>query len=169
MKKIVLFSLCLATLWLGWCSQTPKVELGDKVTISYTGAFENDKIYETKQQTITIGNKETIKGIENAILGKKEGKTVKTTISPDEGYGYKYSLNNQQRVSKLIFEKLWLPTTTGATVSLDKITGKIIGQENDKNGFPVIIFDINAAETQETMKYEIHIEKIEKQSTGYNL
>lgn len=165
MKKIIYIILTVSIIWLVWCSKTPRIQQGDKVTISYVGTLENGEIFENETRTITVGSWEIIKWIEDALINKKSDKRFSIEITPEKWYAYLYSLHNQQRISPLIFEKLWLSTETGTMVTLDKITGKIIGHEWDKNGNTMIIVDINPPQTRQETHYDIHIENIEKNQT----
>lgn len=169
MKKIIAILFAISTISLLWCTKAPKVEIGDKVTISYTWTFEDATIFETSTKTIIIWSGDIIKWIEEAIIGKKSGKSVTTSITPEKWYGNQYSIYNKQRVSAFIFDKLWLSTETGAMVTLDKITWKVLGQEKDKEGNTIIIFDVNPPQTRQDISYEIIIENIEKNTTEYTL
>lgn len=162
MKKIAMIMLSVSIIWLLWCSKAPRIQNGDLVTISYVGTLENWEIFESDTKTITIGSWNIIRGIEEALIDKKADQRFSTKFSPEEWYGNQYSIHNQQRISSFIFEKLWLSTETGATVTLDKTTGKILKHEKDEAGNTIIILDINAPQTRQETKYNIHIEKIEK-------
>ncbi|AHB41385.1 hypothetical protein P148_SR1C00001G0594 [candidate division SR1 bacterium RAAC1_SR1_1] len=166
MRKITIIMVCISMLGLLGCSKTPRIENGDLVTISYSGTLKDGEIFESGTKTITIGSGDIIKGIEQALINKKSDQRFNIKITPEEGYGDEYSIYNQQRVSSFIFEKLGLSTETGTTVTLDKITGEISKHEKDKDGNTIIILDVNAPQTRQETKYNIHIEKIEKAQAG---
>lgn len=137
--------------------------------VSYTGHFEDGTFFETQTKQITIWSWEIIKWLEDALIKKGYKDEFTVTITPENGFGDQYSINNQQRISAMILEKLWLPTDTGSLITLDKITGKILKQTHDEDGNTIIILDINPRETQENIIYKVHTEKIETSSTWYTL
>ncbi len=162
MKKILFPVLLGSLLLLTWCSTTNKVELGDIVTILYTGTLTNGEIFETKETTITAWSQQIIDGIDEAILGMKKGKTKKITITPDKWYAYEYNQNNLQKVSKLIFDKLNIEIKEGELVYLWETKGVIKGIEKDTDGNDVILLDINPAQYRQDTTYQIYIEDIQK-------
>lgn len=168
MKKIIISTLIISSVFLlSWCGQ--KLHIGEKVMVSYTGHFEDGTFFETQTKTITIWSWEIIKWLEEALIKKGYKDEFTVTITPENGFGDQYSINNQQRISAIILEKLWLPTDTGSLITLDKITGKILKQTHDEDGNTIIILDINPRETQENIIYKVHTEKIETSSTWYTL
>jgi peptidylprolyl isomerase len=68
-----------------------KVQNGDKVSIHYTGKFEDGEVFDSSIDRdpldVEVGAKHVIKGFEDALLGMEEGKKKTITIPPDQGYG----------------------------------------------------------------------------------
>ena len=65
---------------------------GQTVGVHYIGTFEDGTVFDNSRGKGTpmffkIGERQVIKGFENAVVGMKVGETKKISISPDEGYG----------------------------------------------------------------------------------
>ena len=73
---------------------------GDKVSIHYTGSLEDKTVFDTSENRdpleFTVGDKNLIPGMNNAVRGMKVGESKTVSIPPEEAYG--------PRSEKLIFE-----------------------------------------------------------------
>ena len=67
------------------------VKNGDSVTIHFTGSLEDKTVFESsidsKPLTFKVGNAEVIMGIDEAVIGMKEGQEKEIHISSDKAYG----------------------------------------------------------------------------------
>jgi peptidylprolyl isomerase len=79
---------------------------GDKVSVVYTGMFENKTVFETNTNsspiTFTVGSGQMIKGFDAAVQGMKIGETKTVTIPSDQAYG-PYDPSLVQIVPKSMF------------------------------------------------------------------
>ncbi len=166
MKRSIAIIIATCSLFIIWCSTSPKIQQGDKVTISYTWTLQNGEIFETETKTITIWSWEIIKWIEQALLKKKLGEYFSTTIKPEEWYKQLYSENKQQHVSAYIFERLWISTEIGKKVTLGEIQGIIIANQKNDQGNSIIVIDENPEQTRQKTEYTISIQNIEKSTTN---
>lgn len=68
-----------------------KVQNGDKVSVHYTGKFEDGEVFDSSIDRdpldVEVGAAHVIKGFEDALLGMEEGGTKTIAIPPDQGYG----------------------------------------------------------------------------------
>jgi len=70
-----------------------KVQMGDTVTVHYTGRLEDGTIFDTSRQdgreplTETIGQGRLIKGFEDGLLEMSEGENKTVEIPASEAYG----------------------------------------------------------------------------------
>jgi len=70
-----------------------KVQIGDTVTVHYTGKLEDGTVFDTSRQegrtplTEKVGDGKLIKGFENGLLEMSEGETKTIEIQPSEAYG----------------------------------------------------------------------------------
>lgn len=68
-------------------------KVGDSVKISFIGKLEDGTIFESSKNNeplqFTVGNGEVLQGVDEAIIGMKEGQTKTISISSDKGYGAK--------------------------------------------------------------------------------
>ncbi len=73
---------------------------GDTVSIHYTGSLEDKTVFDTSENRdpleFTVGDKNLIPGMNNAVRGMKVGESKTVSIPPEEAYG-PYS-------DKLLFE-----------------------------------------------------------------
>ena len=83
-----------------------KAKNGDKVTVHYTGKFEDGKVFDTSLDgqplSFELGNVHVIQGFNDAVVGMEPGESKTVTISPDKAYGdYKKELVIKVEKSKL--------------------------------------------------------------------
>lgn len=83
-----------------------KAKNGDKVTVHYTGKFEDGKVFDTSLDgqplSFELGNGHVIQGFNDAVVGMEPGESNTVTISPDKAYGdYKKELVIKIEKSKL--------------------------------------------------------------------
>ena len=74
-----------------------KTKKGDKVTVHYTGKFEDGKLFDTSKDgepmTFELGSGHVIAGFDEAVTGMKKGDIKTVNIPPDKAYGdYKQDL-----------------------------------------------------------------------------
>jgi peptidylprolyl isomerase len=64
---------------------------GDRVQIHYTGRLEDGTVFDSSQGRdpleFTAGGDEVIRGVDQAVLGMKQGESKTVEVSPEEGYG----------------------------------------------------------------------------------
>lgn len=83
-----------------------KAKNGNKVTVHYTGKFEDGKVFDTSLDgqplSFELGNGHVIQGFNDAVVGMEPGESKTVTISPDKAYGdYKKELVIKVEKSKL--------------------------------------------------------------------
>lgn len=68
-----------------------KARKGDKVTVHYTGKFEDGKVFDTstdgEPMTFELGSGYVIEGFDEAIEGMDTGESKTVNIPPQKGYG----------------------------------------------------------------------------------
>ena len=64
---------------------------GDKVSIHYTGKLENQEVFDTSESRepleFTLGEKNIIRGMNDAVVGMKVGESKTITIASKDAYG----------------------------------------------------------------------------------
>jgi peptidylprolyl isomerase len=67
------------------------IRVGDTISVSYTGKFENGEVFDTSEGRaplkFTVGAGQLIAGFDKAVLDMKAGDKKSFTVSPEEGYG----------------------------------------------------------------------------------
>ena len=68
-----------------------RAKKGDKVTIQYTGKFEDGKIFDTTKDieplSFELGSGYVIEGFDEAVIGMEPGESKTVTIPPEKAYG----------------------------------------------------------------------------------
>ncbi len=76
------------------------VTKGNKVSVEYTGSFDDGTVFDTSQGREPIqfvaGEGHVIKGFDDAVIGMKKGEQKRVTITPQEGYGARDEKLRQQ-------------------------------------------------------------------------
>ena len=163
MKKLCTISLVLSLflLTLAWCGNKHKIQTGDIVSITYTAHFSDGTLFDENTEKnpllFAVGERQTIAGIDDAVVGMKVGKKKKVTITPDKGYWILYSDNLVQKIGKIIFDRLEMIPEVWTIQKLDNLEWVIRAIEMDESGNEVVLFDINARQTWDTLTYKITI------------
>jgi FKBP-type peptidyl-prolyl cis-trans isomerase 2 len=102
---ILLAAVLVVMMFLSNNAGGPVVEVGDNVTMDYTGKFLDGEIFDTSYSEIAInaglyepgryyqplsfivGSGMMIEGMENGVLGMREGESKTITIPPEKAYG----------------------------------------------------------------------------------
>jgi FKBP-type peptidyl-prolyl cis-trans isomerase 2 len=104
MKKILILFLATLILFSG-CVGQKTVKTGDNISIDYTGSLEDGKVFDTSLEKVakenqlfdpqrkyiplkfTVGKMKVIKGMDDGVIGMKEGDSKTLTILPENAYG----------------------------------------------------------------------------------
>ena len=161
MKRIFpLFVIALfSSLVIAWCTNSDRVQVWDTVSITYSAHFPDGELFDSNTPEaplmFTVGSGNVIKGLDNGVLRMKEGKKKTITITPEEGYGELYAINNIQKVAKFVFDELNILPETGSIQTIGTIKGIIRWIESDEYGNAMVLFDVNPRETRDTLTYTI--------------
>ncbi len=159
MKKRTLSSLLIASIILAGCSFNKTIQIWDTAHIIFTGIFANKAVFENRDISVVVGSGDIISGIDTALIGMKEGESKTITIRPDLGYGKAYKASNIQKVSKLIFDKMQIPSSTSWVVSLGGLLWVVKWTESDWSGTTLVLFDMNPPQTRQNMTYTILVKE----------
>ncbi len=71
---------------------TQKVKKGDKVTVHYTGKFDdNNQVFDSSKDReplqFTVGDGQIITGVEQAVIGMSPGDLKTVKLKPSDAYG----------------------------------------------------------------------------------
>jgi FKBP-type peptidyl-prolyl cis-trans isomerase 2 len=133
------------------------IKSGNKVTVHYTGKFENGVVFDTSIEKepieFEVGAGQVIPGFDNAVVGMKVGEKKTVNIKPEQGYGEV----NKEMIVKVAKDQV----PEGAKVG-DKLQGQ------NQNGQPVnvvvksinedsITLDANHELSGKTLEFEIEV------------
>ena len=160
MKKRALSSLLIASLILAGCSFNKTIQNWNTAHIVFTGTFNDKAMFENRDITVVAGSGDVISGVDTAIIGMKEWESKTITISPDLWYGKAYKTSNIQKVSKLIFDKMQIPSGTSWVVSLGGLMWVVKWTESDWSWTTLVLFDMNPPQTRQNMTYTVLVKEI---------
>lgn len=68
------------------------VEKGSKIKVEYVGSLEDGTIFDSSEKhnsplEFVVGEKQVIKGFDDAVVGMKAGEEKEITLPPDQAYG----------------------------------------------------------------------------------
>ncbi len=140
-----------------------KAKDGNKVTVHYTGMFEDGRQFDSSQGkeplTFTIGNGEVVQGFENAVTGMMEGEEKTATIKPEQAYG-PHDPNLRRQVPKSVLpagQKL----EKGMVLGLKMPTGQTFPATVTEYTNDNITIDLNHPLAGKTLTFRIKLLKIE--------
>lgn len=148
MKKILLFVMVISVLFACGCTESddsPVVEVGDNVSVNYTGSLEDGTVFDSssnhgKPLTFNAGMGRMIKGFDDAVMGMAVGEKKTVTIPAEDAYG-------EARDEMFI-------TYTMDNFSSTNIT-PVIGQKVSSQGYEGTI--VNITEENVTIDYNYHL------------
>jgi peptidylprolyl isomerase len=162
MKYLLLISIpvILSLLLLAGCSGGERVaEVGDNVSVHYTGSLEDGTVFDTSHGgdplTFTIGSGQMITGFDNAVRGMKVGETKTVTLTPDQAYG-------QYRQDLIITLDLdtfpeGMTLTIGQKVPLQNNLGQTFYATIIEIGDTTVTLDANHELAGKTLIFEIEL------------
>src|SRR3989338_1418850 len=91
MNKWVI-GIILLNILLVSCS-LQKVQEGDTVTVEYVATLADGRLFESSSDydipvTFQVGEHQVLLGLENAVLGMKEGEQKKVLLRQEDAYGF---------------------------------------------------------------------------------
>ena len=68
-----------------------EAEVGDLVSVHYTGKLKNGEVFDSSKERdpleFTVGNKEMLAGFEDGVVGMKPGESKSVTLEPENAFG----------------------------------------------------------------------------------
>src|SRR3989338_3703090 len=153
------------------------VKLGDTVTIDYAAGYTNGTLFDTTfedvakkagiyreneeygPRKIVVGKDEIIKGVEEALIGMKEGEANTVTIPPEKAYG-SYDAGGIRFLQKSTFEGLSENVKPGDTISI-KTASSIVPARVLNTTEQGLIIDLNHPLAGKPVVFAIILRKIE--------
>lgn len=169
-KALVLLTVLISlTTIISWCSDTNKVQTGDRVSITYTATLPDWTIFKEALWEDTVDfivwENEVIKWLDEWVIWMKINWTKTLKISPENAYWDEYSDMNVQKVSKSIFDEINIEPKLWETQKLWDMEWVIKWFETDKDWYKFVLFDLNPAYTTQILTYKIKIEDLVKTTT----
>lgn len=149
---------------------------GDTVEINYAAKIESGEVFDTSHEetakkagihtperrytplSITIGERRVIKGLEDALVGMKEGEEKEFSVPPKEAHGERRR-DLVQEIPKRAFLESSLKPVEGTRINTPQGVGEIkkVLEEN-------VEVDFNHPLAGETLVFEVKVEKIKKKA-----
>lgn len=163
-KKITLSTIIAFAITILWCTQLWKaIQIGDTVTLTYSANFEDWSVFEPqKSLSITVWSWNTIKGIESWIIWLKIWDEKTILIKPEAGYAKDYDISKVQKITKMIFDRIWIMPKIWKFYKIWELEGIIKSTEGNWD-FQIFMLDTNPKNTYENLILKLKIEKITNQ------
>ena len=147
------------------------IKEGDFVNIDYTGKVDG-RVFDTTDEalakkegiyskntkygpiTIVVGAGHLIKGIDEALVGKKEGEKFEIKVPPEKAFGKKNS-KLLKIIPQKIFKEQKIDPYPGMTLNIDNLLGTVVSVSAGR-----VIVDFNHPLAGKELDYEIKINKI---------
>jgi len=139
------------------------VKKGDKVTVDYTGTFDDGTVFDASEKhgqplVFEAGSGQVIKGFDDAVIGMNVNEEKKISLAPDQAYGQ----TNPDLIQKVPKEKLppgeFKP---GMMLAVQAPTGEqfpvMIKEVSDKD----VTIDMNHPMAGKNLNFKIKLIKIE--------
>ncbi|WMW24656.1 peptidylprolyl isomerase [Methanolobus sediminis] len=178
MKKIFFFLLLTCMLLVSGCTESGNsdnsrvVQIGDNVSVNYTGMLENGTVFDTsiadvaqmngiynsareyKPLSFVAGYGQMIEGFDNAVIGMKVGENKTVTIPPDEAYG---EVRDDRFIAYKVedFEAANMTPVVGETIYVQGYPGLIV-DINETN----VTVDFNSRLAGKTLVFDIELVSI---------
>ncbi len=148
-----------------------KIVLHDFVELEYTGKFKEGMVFDTTSKevaqkngvfspqikygpaVICIGEKQLVKGLDDALLGKEIGKDYTIEIGPEEAFG-KRDVKKIKLVPSAEFKKQNIEPRAGMQIDMDGEIGRVIRASGGR-----ILVNFNHPFAGKEVVYEIKVNK----------
>lgn len=138
-KALSLVSLALVIVGCTGISGNVVVEVGDAVSVDYTGFLSDGSVFDTsiggEPLTFTTGQRMMLPDFEEAIIGMNIGEEKTFTLSPSQAYGERNSELivelNKTIISEMIGEELFVgmqlysDTGTATVIGIDEVNATL--------------------------------------------
>ncbi|MDO8885481.1 peptidylprolyl isomerase [Candidatus Oleimmundimicrobium sp.] len=140
-----------------------QVKKGDKVSVHYTGLFEDGQEFDSSKGrdpiTFEVGSGQVVIGFEEAVLEMKEGEKKEVSFSLEKGYGeYKKELIKEFSRSVLGDYQ----TSVGQVVQLNTPEGQVVSATIKEITDDAVTFDFNHPLAGKTLCFKLELINIEK-------
>lgn len=162
-KKIILISLITLSIIISWCSNwTKTVEIWDKVTLTYSINFEDWSVFNTSATVETrIWDWAIVKWLEESIIWLKNWDEKEILVIPDNWYWKDYDSAKVQKITKIIFDRMWFKPEIWKSYKIWDLEGIIKSTEWSWD-FQIFMLDTNPRNTYENLIFKVKIDKITK-------
>jgi|TARA_Y100000310_G_C20545142_1_gene745215 peptidylprolyl isomerase len=134
-------------------------QLGDKVSVHFTGLLENGEMFDTsegkKPIVFELGSEEVISGFNSGLVGMTEGEKRRIELPPEEAYGVYIEELIQQFPMKSFDGGVEQGLTVHGMVSGQVATGTILDV-----GDETVMVDFNHPLAGETLIFDVKLLKI---------
>ena len=138
------------------------VAKGNKVSVEYTGMFEDGTVFDTTENKEPIefvaGEGHVIKGFDDAVVGMKKGEQKKVTITPQDGYGERDD-KLQQKMPRSVFPQE-MKLEKGMGFSFKTPQGQVIHATITDASPEAVTVDMNHPLTGKTLVFELKVIEI---------
>lgn len=140
------------------------VELGDTVSVEYTGMFTNGTVFDTSEGReplrVQIGAGQVIPGFESGLLGLGLNEAATLEIPPEQGYG----VYDEQFIQNVSVEEFGIDPSEyiGEIIQVTAPNGQLLQARLIDVEDGMVILDLNHRLAGETLIFEVQVVSIER-------
>ncbi|MFT4308293.1 MAG: FKBP-type peptidyl-prolyl cis-trans isomerase [Candidatus Woesearchaeota archaeon] len=144
---------------------TPQtVQLGDTVSVEYTGSFPNGTVFDTSEGrgplTVRIGAGQVIPGFEDGLLGLSLNERARLEIPPEQGYG----VHSEEFIQTVSVEDFGIDPTEyiGEIIQVTAPNGQMLQALLIDVEDGMVVLDLNHRLAGETLIFDVEVVDIER-------
>ena len=133
------------------------IKEGNKVTVHYTGKFEDGNVFDTSNGKepieFVVGQNQVIPGFEGAVMGLDKGGSTTVTVQPAEGYGE----FREDLVLSLPADQVPADAQVGAKLQGQDPTGNMVNVTIKEINENTVTLDANHPLAGKTLTFDIEV------------
>lgn len=165
-----LFLLLTITVLVSACASdvveepTSTVQLGDTVSVEYTGSFTNGTVFDSSEGReplrVQIGAGQVIPGFESGLLGLAVNEPARLEIPPEQGYG----VYDEEFIQAVSVEDFGIDPTEfiGEVIQVTAPNGQLLQAQLLGVEDGMVILDLNHRLAGETLIFDVEVVEIER-------
>jgi FKBP-type peptidyl-prolyl cis-trans isomerase 2 len=134
------------------------IKVGDQVELHYTAKFDDGRSFDSSRPgapiRFTVGKGEVISGVDQGVIGLKEGETKQIKITPEQGYGPHEDELVKRVPKEVIGDQTFFE---GEIIRLQTSQGQIVPAEVKKVGKQSVTIDFNHPLAGKVLVFDVEI------------
>lgn len=133
------------------------IKEGNKVTVHYTGKFEDGNVFDTSSGkdpiSFVVGQNQVIPGFEGAVIGLDKGGKTNVTIDPENAYG----TIRENLIMSIPADQVPADATVGANLQGQDPNGNMVNVTIKEINESTVTLDANHPLAGKTLMFDIEV------------